>query len=110
MQKYELKKKWNQKSKIPHTILERRSLGFNSHKNYKLKVKLWWVGARQRITTVFFYICVLSQCIVHWIHFQNIHTFTYRETSLHILLCLFLKSSKAFSVSLSLRDISGTLP
>ena len=46
----------------------------------------------------FFNICVLSQFIVYWIHFQNIHTFTHR---LHF--CgLFLKLSKAFSVSLTL--------
>ena len=38
-------------------------------------------------------------------HFQNIHTFTYQKTLLHTLFCLFLKSSKAFCVSLKqLRD------
>ena len=46
--------------------------------------------------------CVLSQCIVCRIHFQNIHTFTYQKKPLlHTLFSLFLKSSKAFSVSLS---------
>ena len=29
---------------------------------------------------------VLSQCIVYWIHSQNIHTFTYQEILLHTLL------------------------
>ena len=29
-----------------------------------------------------------------WIHFQDIHTFTYQKRLLHTLLCLFLKSSK----------------
>ena len=48
----------------------------------------------------FFNICVLSQCIVYWIHFKNIHTFTYQKTLLHTL--LFLKSSKALSVSLNM--------
>ena len=48
----------------------------------------------------FFKDWVLSQCILYWIHFQNIHTFTYQNTLLHTLCCLFLKSSKAFSVSL----------
>ena len=38
----------------------------------------------------------LSQCIGCWIDFQNIQTFTYQKT-----LLLFLKSSKAFSVSLT---------
>ena len=32
--------------------------------------------------------------------FQNIHTFIYQKILLHTLFCLFLKSSKAFSVSL----------
>ena len=49
---------------------------------------------------IFFNICVLSQCIVYWIHFQNIHSFTYQKTSFYTLLGLFLKWSKAFSVSL----------
>ena len=31
--------------------------------------------------------------------YKNIHTFTYQKTLLHTLFCLFLKSSKAFSVS-----------
>ena len=41
----------------------------------------------------FFNICVLSQCIVHWIHFQNIYTFTCQKTLLYTFFCLFLKSS-----------------
>ena len=57
----------------------------------------------------FFNICVLLQCIVYWIHFQNIHTFTYQNTLLHKMLCLFLKSSKTFSVSLSKRVINKLL-
>ena len=39
----------------------------------------------------FFKICVLSQCILYWIHFQNIHTFTYQKTLLHTLLLLVFK-------------------
>ena len=39
----------------------------------------------------FFNIWVLSQCIVYWIHFQNIHTFTYQKTLLHILFLLVFK-------------------
>ena len=46
-----------------------------------------------------FNICVLSQFIVYWIHFQSIHTFTYQKTLLLTLFCFFWKSSKAFSVS-----------
>ena len=39
----------------------------------------------------FFEICVLSQCIlniVYWIHFQNMHTFTYQKALLYTLLLL----------------------
>ena len=96
--------------KIPRTVLERRTLYFSSYKNHKLRVKLWWVGAHERKRAFFvpfilskgnfFNICVLSQCIVYWIHFQNVHTFTCQKTLFHKLFCLFLKSSKAFSVSL----------
>ena len=104
--------KQNRKWKIPHTGLERQTLCFSSYKNHKLKVKLWWVGARERKKRAFFVpfilsegnffnICVLSQCKVYWIHFQNIHTFTYQITLLHTIFCLFLKSLKAFIVSLS---------
>ena len=47
----------------------------------------------------FFNIWVLSHCIVYWINFQNIYTFTYQKQLLHTL--LFSKSAKAFSVSLN---------
>ena len=97
-----LKTKRNRKWKIPHTVLERRTLYFRSYKNRKLKVKLWWVGARERKMREFFVpfilsegnffeICVLSQCIVYWIHFQNISTLTYEKTILHTLLLLVFK-------------------
>ena len=60
------------------------------YKNYKLKVKLWWAGGWKIKIRAFFVafilsegnvcnICVLSQCIVYWIRFQNIHTFTYHN-------------------------------
>ena len=39
----------------------------------------------------FFKTCVLSQCIVYWIHFQNIHTFTYQKAFLHTLSLLVSK-------------------
>ena len=83
-----IKTKRNRKWKIPHTVLERRTLRFSSYKNPKLTVKLWRVGARERKKRAFFVpfvltkanffkIYVLSQIIEYWIHFQNIHTFTY---------------------------------
>ena len=81
------------------TVLERRTLCFSSCKNRKLKVKLWWIRARERKKRTFFLsfilskgnffkICVLSQCILYWIQFQNIHTFTYQKILLYELLFL----------------------
>ena len=98
--------KWIRKWKIPHTVLERRILSFSSYKNHKLKVKLWWAGAHERKMRAFFVlfvlseenffkICVLSQCIVYWIHFWNKHTFTYQKTLLHTLLLLVFKIVKS---------------
>ena len=89
------------KSKCPCILLNFR----------KLKVRLWRVGACERKKRAFFVsfmlseeyffnICVLSQYIVYWIYFQNIHTFIYQKSLLHPRFCLFLKSPKAFSVSL----------
>ena len=106
-----MKAKRNEKWKIPHRVLGRRTLRFSSYKNRKLKVKLWWVAARKRKNRIFFVpfilsegnflnICVSSQCIAYWIHFQNIHIFTHQKKLLHSLFFLFLKSSKAFNVSL----------
>ena len=43
-QKYKLQMKRNRKSKIPHTVLEKRT----SYKNRKLKIKLSCVGAYER--------------------------------------------------------------
>ena len=68
----------------------------------------WWKKKEGLLWTVyfvrmnfFFNIGVLSQCIVYWIYFQNLHTFTHQKTLLHTLFCLFLNSSKVFSVSLT---------
>ena len=101
----------NRKWKISNAVLEKRTLCFCSYKNRKPIVKLGWVGARHRKKMLFFVafllfernffnIFVLSQCILHWIHSQNIRTLTYQKTLLHKLFYLFLKSSKVFSVSL----------
>ena len=70
--------------------------------NCEAKVKLWWVGSRERGESAFFVtlilsegnlfnIWVLSQCIAHWINLQNIYTFTYQKTLLHTLLLLVFK-------------------
>ena len=44
-------------------------------------------------TKFFWNICVLSQCIVCWIHFHNMHTFTYQKTLPHTRFYLFLLGS-----------------
>ena len=49
---------------------------------------------------IIFNVFVLSQCRVYQTNFQNMHTFTYQKTLLRAPFCLFLKSSKAFSVFL----------
>ena len=66
--------------------------------NCKLKVKLWWVGTRERNSVSLCPKKIL--CMVYWMHFQNIHTFTYQKALIYSHSCLLLKSSKAFSVSL----------
>ena len=97
------------KTENPSYSFRQTNLCFNSRRNQrtKIKVRLWWCGAYKRKKRAFFVrfilpegsffnICVLSQCIVHWLHLQNIHAFTYQKTLLHSLFYLFLKSSNAF--------------
>ena len=48
--KYEMESKMEN----PHTFLERRTSCFSSYKNRELKVKLWWVGAREKATSIIF--------------------------------------------------------
>ena len=55
------KTKRNWKWKIPHTVLESRTLCFSSYKSRKLKIKLWWTGARERKKRAFFVPFILSE-------------------------------------------------
>ena len=55
-----IKTKRNRKWKILLTILERQTLCFSSYKNRKLKLKLCWVGARERKKWAFFAPFILS--------------------------------------------------
>ena len=50
----------------------------------------------------FFKICVFSQYIVHWIHFHNIHTFTYQKSLLHTLLLLAFKIAESLQCVLKM--------
>ena len=92
----------NWKWKIPHTVLERWTMCFSLYKNCELKVKLWWCGSRKRKKSAFFVtftlskgnffnIWILSQCMVYWINFQNIYTFTYQRALLYTRLLLVFK-------------------
>ena len=65
-----------------YDVLKRKILEFCWDNKIKKKTKWNW------------------RCTVYWIHFQNIPTFTCQKTLLNTFFCLFLKSSKAFSVSL----------
>ena len=49
--------------------------------------------------------CILSQCLVCWIQFYNIHTFTYQESITSNTFLLVFELSKAFSVSLTFKVI-----
>ena len=73
-----IKTKRNRKWKIPHTVLERRALCFNSCKNRKLIVKLWWVRARKRKKRAFLYrlFWILSEYTYFYIS-KNITSYTF---------------------------------
>ena len=53
----------------------------------------------------FFKICALSQWIDYWIHFQNLNTFTYQKTLLHILLLLVSKIVESFQCILNAKSL-----
>ena len=106
-----IKTRRNWKWEMPPSVLEKWTMCFSLHKNCKLKVKLRWVVAREKRKSAFnvylvqrklLYICILSQCIVHWVNYHNIYIFTYQKLLPHIhFCCLFLKSLKALSISLN---------
>ena len=86
-------------------LLEIRALCFSSFKHRKLKAKLWWVGGRETkkyalfVTFIlskgnFCSLCILFQCLVNWINFQNTNIFSYQKALLDTLFCLFLKLPK----------------
>ena len=81
-----------------------------------MKVKLWWVGARERKERAFFVpfilfeenffnICVLFQRIVYWIHFRLYILLHIKKHYIIHFCCLLLKLSKAFSVYLRSKTI-----
>ena len=57
----------------------------------------------------FFKICVLSQWIVYWIHFLNLHTFTCQKTLLHTLLLLVSKTIESLQCILNAGVPEGSI-
>ena len=102
------KNKTESKMKNRTHILERQTLGFSSYKNRKLKVKLWWVGARARKRGHFLlrWFCLKEIFVTFFVislYSVSRSEYTYSYLSKNITLytyCLFLKLSKVFNVFL----------
>ena len=82
-----------------HIFREVSHTCFSSYKNCELKVRLWWVWARERKKSGFFVTFILSEgffltfecCRVLNKLSEYIYTFTYQKTLLHTLLLLVFK-------------------
>ena len=83
------------KMENPHKVLERRTLCFNSYKNCKLKVRLWWAVTPKRKKRTFFEPLIFSEW--NFIVLNELSQYTYFYISKTIT---YLKSSKALSISL----------
>ena len=100
-----MKTRRNWKWKIPHILLERWISCFSLYKNHKLKVKMCWVGARERKTSAFFVTFILSSgnffkhfCFISMnsvlnkvSEYKYFYIFTYQKTLLHTHLLFALK-------------------
>ena len=111
-----IKRKRNGKWKIPHTVLETRALCFRSYKNRKLRVKLCWVGTRERKKRTFFVPFISFEGNFAFYlnvycteYFQNIDTFTYQKTLLHTLLLLVFKIAESLQYILKAQLIEENL-
>ena len=102
----------NRKWKILHTVFERRTLCFRSRKNRRSKVKLWWVGTRERKTRAFFCavyffrrkrLCVCFISVYSVLNTLSEYTFTYQKTLLHTILLLVFKIVESFQYILKLK-------
>ena len=92
----------NQKWKIPHRFLGRRTLPFSSYKNSKLKVRLWWVRTYKRKKEGIFYVFYLNLLWIDYTFRIYMLLRIKRYYFIHFC-CLLLKSSEAITVSL--RDL-----
>ena len=52
--------------------------------SWSSRKKKEWIFCNVCLVWKIFFICILSQCIVYWIKFQNIYMFTYQQTLLLI--------------------------
>ena len=106
-----IKTKRNRKWNISHTILEKLTLSLSSYKNRKLKVKLRCVEVCKIIKTSFLHRLFCPMGIFLTFLFQlpvqciecTFRIYIFLHIKKHYVIhfcCLFLKSSKAFSVSL----------
>ena len=94
------KNETDSKMENPRHSFRETILVVSSYKSRKLKRKLWWIGARKRKKRTFFVPFILSE----WNFFRICVLYTLLHIKKHIFInfcCLFLKSSKAFSVSLT---------
>ena len=108
------KNKQELKMENPHTVLERLTLCFSWYKNRQLKKNcdemelakekrghfLYCLFCPKEI--FFEFVSTLFVCKVYWIHFQNIHTFTYQKTLLHTLLLLVFKIAESLQCILKI--------
>ena len=92
-----VKMKRNRKCKIPHTVLERRTLCFSSYKNRKLKVKLWWVGAREKKGGYFLYYFFWCSYRLPRCHFSQAISPCLRRTSCSYHVTYMFLSSTLYS-------------
>ena len=80
-----VKMRRNRKCKIPHTVLERRTLCFSSYKNRKLKVKLWWVGAREKREGIFCTTFFGALTVCHDVTFHKLFPHVWEERRVLIM-------------------------
>ena len=68
-----IKTKSNWKCKIVHIVSERWTLCFSTYKNRKLKVKLWWFGARKRKKGhILYYLLCPKEFFRHFLFYLNV--------------------------------------
>ena len=98
---------------LTHTFRE-TNLVFHLIQESQIKSKtvMSWISRKKKesifcivyfVRREFFNISFLSQCLVYWIHFQSIHTFTYQKILLHTLLLLASKIVESFQCILKER-------